>query len=100
MRRERSCDGFGPVLPSHSRLVVACVVVVRHCRCGKARLGVYAMRTGPRTNAMGRASCRCGDRSAGFSLIELMIAMMLGLLVAEGIYLLFASSSRANAVQL
>ena len=36
----------------------------------------------------------------GFSLIELMIAMLLGLMLSEGIYVLLSTSSRANATQL
>ncbi len=58
------------------------------------------MTTDHRMNAFGPIQYRCRRGSSGFSLIELMIAMVLGLLVAEGIYLLFASNSRANAVQL
>jgi len=38
-------------------------------------------------------------RTRGFSLIELMIAMVLGLLVAEGIYILFASAGKVNTTQ-
>ena len=40
-----------------------------------------------------------GDAN-GFSLIELMIAMILGLMLSEGIYVLLSTSSRANATQL
>lgn len=39
------------------------------------------------------------SRAAGFSLVELMIAMVLGLLVAEGIYVLFAAAGKVNATQ-
>lgn len=42
---------------------------------------------------------RCRHAASGFSLVELMIAMVLGLLLAEGIYVLFAASSRNNATQ-
>lgn len=38
-------------------------------------------------------------RQRGFSLIELMIALALGLLVVEGIYILFAAAGRVNATQ-
>ncbi|MFT3789860.1 MAG: PilW family protein [Rudaea sp.] len=37
--------------------------------------------------------------AGGFSLIELMIAMVLGLLVVEGIYILFAAAGRVNTTQ-
>jgi type IV pilus assembly protein PilW len=37
--------------------------------------------------------------AAGFSLVELMIAMVLGLLVAEGVYVLFAATGKVNTTQ-
>jgi type IV pilus assembly protein PilW len=42
---------------------------------------------------------RLARREAGFSMIELMIAMVLGLLVASGIITVFISTSSSNRVQ-
>ena len=39
------------------------------------------------------------DRARGFTLVELMIALALGLLVAAGIVSVFVSTSKANSVQ-
>ena len=39
------------------------------------------------------------DTSRGFSLVELMIAMVLGLLLVEGILILFSQTNRVNATQ-
>ena len=49
----------------------------------------------------GRGSCTrsVGLGERGFSLVELMIAMVLGLLVAEGIYILFAAAGKVNTTQ-
>ena len=49
-----------------------------------------------------RTNCdyrNAAPRTGGFSLIELMIAMVLGLLVAEGIYVLFAAAGKVNTTQ-
>lgn len=45
---------------------------------------------------IGRSTAR---RARGLSLVELMIALALGLLVAEGIFLLFSMTNRAYATQ-
>lgn len=53
--------------------------------------------------AQRRAASVCADararRAGGFSLVELMIALVLGLLVAEGIYILFAAAGKVNTTQ-
>lgn len=41
-------------------------------------------------------ACR---RAVGFSLVELMIALVLGLFVAEGVYILFAAAGKVNTTQ-
>ncbi len=53
------------------------------------------------TAAQTRASAlrRHVRAAGGFSLVELMIAMVLGLLVAEGIYVLFAAAGKFNTTQ-
>jgi len=53
--------------------------------------------------AQRRAAGVCVDSrvhgAGGFSLVELMIALVLGLLVAEGIYILFAAAGKVNTTQ-
>lgn len=44
-------------------------------------------------------SVRIGSRQRGFSLIEIMIAMVLGLLLIEGVFVLFSVTGRANTTQ-
>jgi type IV pilus assembly protein PilW len=54
-------------------------------------IGTFARRDGIDRGA------RC--RADGFSLVELMIAMVLGLLVVQGVYILFAAAGKVNATQ-
>jgi len=44
-----------------------------------------------------KPGCRTGDRQGGFSLIELMVSMTLGLLIMAGVLALYLDLSRSNA---
>ncbi len=50
--------------------------------------------------ALVRLPLRRPQRVCGFSMVELMIAMLLGLLVAEGIFVLLSETNRVNATQI
>ena len=49
------------------------------------------------TRSVGLSQFRCG--TAGFSLVEIMIAMVLGLLLLQGALILFSSTNRVSATQ-